>query len=51
MVIVWNGTGAGGSIGSSDNDKLLNWNRAIYFCLKISEFALYQIEQELCHRG
>lgn len=44
-------SGAGGSIGSELCRQVLRFNPATLICLDISEFALYQIEQEFSHSG
>ena len=40
-------TGAGGSIGSELCRQIVKFNPKILICLDISEFSLYQLEQEL----
>jgi FlaA1/EpsC-like NDP-sugar epimerase len=40
-------TGAGGSIGSELCRQVVKFNPGILICLDISEFSLYQLEQEL----
>jgi FlaA1/EpsC-like NDP-sugar epimerase len=40
-------TGAGGSIGSELCRQVVKFNPSILICLDISEFSLYQLEQEL----
>ena len=40
-------TGAGGSIGSELCRQIVKFNPSTLICLDISEFALYQLEQEL----
>ncbi|MDI1307806.1 MAG: nucleoside-diphosphate sugar epimerase/dehydratase [Methylotenera sp.] len=40
-------SGAGGSIGSELCRQVLKFNPSILICLDISEFSLYQLEQEL----
>ncbi len=44
-------TGAGGSIGSELCRQIIKFNPGHLICLDISEYALYQLEQELSGRG
>lgn len=44
-------SGAGGSIGSELCRQIVKFNPSHLICLDISEYALYQLEQELSHKG
>jgi FlaA1/EpsC-like NDP-sugar epimerase len=44
-------SGAGGSIGSELCRQIIKFNPGHMLCLDISEYALYQLEQELSGRG
>jgi FlaA1/EpsC-like NDP-sugar epimerase len=44
-------SGAGGSIGSELCRQIVKFNPSHLICLDISEYALYQLEQELSNKG
>jgi FlaA1/EpsC-like NDP-sugar epimerase len=44
-------SGAGGSIGSELCRQIVKFSPSHLICLDISEYALYQLEQELSHKG
>ena len=44
-------SGAGGSIGSELCRQIVKFNPSHLICLDISEYSLYQLEQEFSHKG